>query len=68
MSSSNGDVQSRSLHERRRDQATADAVDVILLYLQVFGAGATRQYLPLTDIPAGIARRILAGEAVHRQP
>jgi len=67
MPSGDGGLKSRSLHERRHDQATADTVDVALLYLQVFGANATRQYLPLTDLPPAIVRRILAREGLRRR-
>lgn len=60
MPSGDDTIRRRSLGDRRRDQATADTVDVALLYLDVFGNGAMRQYLPLTDIPRRIVQRIVA--------
>lgn len=67
MASSDGAIRSRSLNERRRDEATADAVEVALLYLEVFGCSGARQYLPLTDIPPAIARRVLAQDGQRRR-
>ena len=54
-------------HERRRDHATADVVDVALLYLEVFGLDATRRYLAMTDLPAAISERILQEKGALRQ-
>lgn len=67
MHSSDGTIRSRSLHERRRDAATADAVEIALLYLAVFGQPAARQYLALTEIPAAIARRLLTQDEGRRR-
>jgi hypothetical protein len=67
MHEGDGALRSRSLNERRRDEATADTVEVALLYLRVFGHGAARQYLPLTDIPANIVRRILDQDGLRRR-
>ncbi len=60
-------IRSRNLYDRRIDLATAAAVEVALIYMNVFGRAATRQYLPLTDIPPAIARRIVQHDGQRRR-
>ncbi|MFP5390140.1 MAG: hypothetical protein ACLGI6_01135 [Gammaproteobacteria bacterium] len=60
-------LRSRNLYDRRVDLATAATVEVALIYLDVFGADATRQYLATTDIPSAIARRIVLDQGQRRQ-
>ncbi len=60
-------IRSRNLYDRRVDLATAATVDIALIYMDVFGKAATRQYLPLTDIPPAIARRIVQHDAQRRR-
>jgi hypothetical protein len=47
--------------ERRRDELSATLVEVALIYRQVFGPAASRQYAVLAGIKAAVAQRIFEG-------